>query len=157
MNASKMPMALLPPPTQATMTSGRRPRSSWHWRLASWPMTDWNSRTMSGYGCGPSTEPEQVVAVGDRRDPVAHRLVDRILQRAAAAVDLADGRAEKLHAEDVERLPLHVVRAHVDVALEAEERAGRRGGDAVLPRAGLGDDAALAHPLGRAAPVRSRC
>ena len=48
MNASKMPMALLPPPTQATMTSGARPSNSWHWRLASCPMTDWNSRTMSG-------------------------------------------------------------------------------------------------------------
>ena len=46
---------------------------------------------------------------------------------------------------DVERLALHVLGAHVDVALEAEQRAGRRRRDAVLPGAGLGDDPALAH------------
>ena len=26
---------------------------------ASWPITDWNSRTISGYGCGPSTDPSR--------------------------------------------------------------------------------------------------
>ena len=40
MNASKMPMALLPPPTQATMASGRRPASSRICARASRPMTD---------------------------------------------------------------------------------------------------------------------
>ena len=52
------------------------------------------------------------------------------------------------HAEDVERLPLHVFRAHVDVAVEAEQRAGGRGRDAVLAGAGLRDDPALAHADG---------
>ena len=85
--------------------------------------------------------------VVDVRDPVAHRFVDRVLQRPAAGVDALDRRAEQAHAEDVQRLPRHVLRAHVDDALEAEQRAGRRRGDAVLPRAGLGDDAALAHAL----------
>ena len=56
--------------------------------------------------------------------------------------------AEQPHAEDVERLPLHVLGAHVDVAVEAEQRADRRGGDAVLAGAGLGDDPALAHARG---------
>ena len=42
----------------------------------------------------------------------------------------------------------HVLGAHVDDALEAEQRAGRRGGDAVLAGAGLGDDAPLAHAPG---------
>ena len=37
---------------------------------------------------------------------------------------------------------------HVDGAVEAEERAGGGGGDAVLAGAGLGDDAGLAHALG---------
>jgi len=57
MKASKIPMALLPPPTQATMVSGRRPSCSRHCARASRPMTDWNSRTMVGYGCGPSALP----------------------------------------------------------------------------------------------------
>ena len=56
--------------------------------------------------------------------------------------------AEQAHAEDVQRLPLHVLGAHVDVALEAEQRAGGRRRDAVLAGAGLGDDPPLAHARG---------
>ena len=59
MNASKIPIALLPPPTQATTRSGSRPAAARICARASWPITDWNSRTISGYGCGPSTEPSR--------------------------------------------------------------------------------------------------
>ena len=90
---------------------------------------------------------QEVVAVGDGRDPVAHRFVDGVLERPAAGVHSAHGRAEQLHPEDVERLPLHVFRAHVDVARQPEQRAGGGGRDAVLPCAGFRDDAPLAHPL----------
>jgi hypothetical protein len=38
-------------------------------------------------------------------------------------------------------LPLDIDRAHIDHAFEPEPRAWRCGGDAVLTRAGLGDDA----------------
>ena len=55
--------------------------------------------------------------------------------------------AEHAHAEDVQRLARHVFGAHVDDALEAEQRARRGRRHAVLSGAGLGDDAALAHPL----------
>ena len=61
------------------------------------------------------------------------------------AVDATHLGAEQAHAEDVERLARHVVDAHVDHALEAEQRADRGGGDAVLAGARLGDDARLAH------------
>ncbi len=54
-----IPMLLLPPPTQATTQSGRRPNESRHCCRASRPMTDWNSRTISGYGCGPTAEPSR--------------------------------------------------------------------------------------------------
>ena len=47
-NPSKMPRALLPPPTQATTAAGNRPVSSTIWCRASRPMTDWNSLTISG-------------------------------------------------------------------------------------------------------------
>ena len=57
-----------------------------------------------------------------------------------------DRRAEQPHADDVQRLARHVVGAHVDLALQAQQRAGRRRGHAVLARAGLGHDARLAHP-----------
>ena len=59
--------------------------------------------------------------------------------------------------EDVERLALDVLGAHVDLAGEAEERAGGRGGDAVLAGAGLGDDALLAHAPGEQQPGRCSC
>ena len=55
--------------------------------------------------------------------------------------------AEQLHPEDVQRLPAHVLGAHEDRAFHAEHRADRRRGDAVLARAGLGEDLALAHAL----------
>ncbi len=54
-------------------------------------------------------------------------------------------RAQQAHAEDVEPLPAHVFLAHVDHAIEAEQRADRGGGHAVLARAGFRDDAPLAH------------
>jgi hypothetical protein len=56
--------------------------------------------------------------------------------------------AEQLHADDVERLPLHVFFAHIDDTLVAEQgaRGGRR--HTMLTRAGLGDDARLIHALG---------
>src|SRR5690606_36384080 len=47
---------------------------------------------------------EEVITVGDIGDPVAHRLVDRVLERAAARVDGSHLRAEQAHPEDVERL-----------------------------------------------------
>ena len=90
---------------------------------------------------------KQVVRVADIGDPVAHRFVDRILQRLAAGIDLTDRRAEQLHADDVQRLATHVLGAHVDMALEAEQRARGRRGDTVLTCAGFGDDALLAHSL----------
>ena len=91
---------------------------------------------------------KQVVRVRDVGDPVAHRLVDRVLERAAAGVDAVHRRAEQLHPNDVERLAPHVLGAHVDAALEAEQRTRGRRGDAVLAGAGFGDDAALAHAPG---------
>ena len=54
-------------------------------------------------------------------------------------------RAQQLHAEDVGLLPLDIHFAHIDDARQAEARRHRGGGHAMLARAGLGDDAGLAH------------
>ena len=91
--------------------------------------------------------PEDVVGVLDVGDPVAHRVVDRVLERAGAGRDGDDLGAEEAHPGDVERLALGVDLAHVDGALEAEEGGGGRGGDAVLTGPGLGDHARLADAL----------
>src|SRR5690242_607806 len=90
---------------------------------------------------------DHVVRRLDVRYPVAERFVDRILERPAPGVDADDLRAEHLHAEDVERLPIHVDRAHVDDTLEAEERRTRGRRDAMLSGPRLGDDARLTEPL----------
>ena len=91
------------------------------------------------------------MGVADVGDPVADRGRDRLLERARARLDARDGRAEQPHALDVGHLAAHVLRAHVDDALEPEQRARGRGGHAVLAGAGLGDDPRLAHPLGEQA------
>jgi len=55
----KRPMAFEPPPTQATTRSGSFPVSFRACARASSPMTRWKSRTIIGYGCGPSAEPSR--------------------------------------------------------------------------------------------------
>ena len=82
-------------------------------------------------------------------DPVAQRLVHRVLERARAGLHRPHLGAERLHAHHVRLLPVDVDRAHVDDAFEPELRAQRRGRDAVHAGAGLGDDARLAHALGQ--------
>ncbi len=100
-------------------------------------------------GMRPEHRAEQVVRRIDVGDPVAHRLVDRVLQRPASGIHLLHRRAQHPHAEHVQRLARHVFGAHVDDALQAQKRAGRRGRDAVLTRTGLGHDPALSHAHGQ--------
>ena len=80
------------------------------------------------------------------RDPIADRRADRLLQGPRACLDGDDLGPEQAHALDVRGLAPNVLGAHVDDALQAEKRAGRRGRDPVLTGAGLGDYAWLSHP-----------
>ena len=99
----------------------------------------------------PDRRAEHVERVLDALDPVAQRRGDGVGERAGALVDRDDLGAEQLHLVDVERLAADVLDAHEDRALEAHERRRRRGRDAVLAGARLGDDALLAHALGEQA------
>ena len=83
----------------------------------------------------------------DVRRPIANRLAGGVLQRARAAGHWNDLRAEELHTEHVQLLPLDVRRAHEHMALHAEKRRRRRRRHAVLARAGLGNHALLSHTL----------
>ncbi len=96
----------------------------------------------------PERRPEQVGRVV--RPATQSRIASLIASFSVRLprLDADDGGAEQPHADDVQRLPRHVLGPHVDDALEAEQRAGGRRRDAVLTGAGLGDDAGLAHPLG---------
>ncbi len=88
---------------------------------------------------------EGVAHVGD---PVAQRVVHRILQRAAPGGHRHHLGAQQPHAEHVRRLPFDIVRAHVDHAFQPELGADRRRRHAMLARARLGDDPGLAHAAG---------
>ena len=90
---------------------------------------------------------EEVVGGPHVGDPVAQRLVDRVLQRLGAALHRNDAGAEELHAEHVEGLSRDVHAPHVDLAFEAEESGRGGGGHAMLARPRLRDDPALAHAL----------
>ncbi len=91
---------------------------------------------------------EDVVGRLDVGHPVAHRLVDRVLERRRAGGHGADLGTQGAHPQHVRALPLDVLGAHVDDARQVEQRAGGRGRDAVLAGAGLGDDPGLAEPPG---------
>ena len=99
-------------------------------------------------GRRPDCAADDVVGGGDVLDPVADRRGDRLLERARACADRRDARSEQVHPLDVGLLAADVLLAHVDHALQAEQRAGGGGGHAVLARAGLGDDPRLAHAPG---------
>ena len=86
-----------------------------------------------------------IKGVVDIGDPVAHGFVESVLERSAAAVDRHHGRAEQLHAVHIGALALNVFAAHIDHAFKPVARADRRGRDAVLASACLGDDSRLAH------------
>lgn len=102
-----------------------------------------------GIGMGAGAGPQQVVGVVRMGDPVADGGIHRILQGGAAVPHRTHLGAQHLHARHVGRLARHVDGAHVDHAFQAVQRAHRGRGDPVLPRAGLGDDAALAHAPGQ--------
>ena len=144
-----MPIEFEPPPTQAMTRSGRRPArsSSVAARLvADDALQVAHDRWVRGRADGRA---DDVVRRGDRRDPVADRLADGLLQGARAGLDADHLGAEQAHALDVGRLAPAVLGAHVDDALQAEQRAGGGRRDAVLAGAGLGDDPVLAHPFGQ--------
>ena len=91
---------------------------------------------------------DDVEGVVDVGHPVAHGLVEGILERPRAGLDRHDVGAQQLHAIDVGGLAPDVLAAHVDHALQAEARRHGGGGHAMLAGAGLGDDARLAHAPG---------
>ena len=80
----------------------------------------------------------------DVRHPVAHRLVDRVLERRRAGCDGAHLGTEGAHPKHVRSLALDVLRAHVHDARQVEQGAGRRRRDPMLAGTGLRDDPGLA-------------
>ena len=100
-------------------------------------------------GMRPHRGAQDVVGRLDVRHPVAHRLVDGVLERGRARGDRADLGAQRAHPQDVGSLALDVLGAHVHDARQLEQGAGRCRRDAVLSGPGLGDDPRLAEASGQ--------
>src|SRR5947209_3431748 len=100
-------------------------------------------------GMRPGDGADTVEGVGDIGDPIAQRLVHRILERLRPRFNRTHLGAERLHAQHVWLLPLDVDHAHIDDAFETEFRAHRRGGNPMHAGPGLGDDARFAHAAGQ--------
>ena len=100
-------------------------------------------------GVGAIGRAQDVVGRTDVRHPVAHGLIDRLLEGLLAGLHRNHLGPEHLHAVDIQFLPLAVDRPHVDDTFHAKH--GRDGGRcyAVLTGSGLGDDPSLAHALGQ--------
>ena len=138
-------MAFEPPPTQATTRSGSRLLALQHLRARLVADHGLEIAHHPRIGMRPRRGADDVERVVDVGDPVAQRLVHRVLQRARTGCHRPHFGAEQLHAEHVRLLPLDIDLAHIDDAGQTEARGDRRGRDAMLARAGLGDDARLAH------------
>ena len=104
---------------------------------------------MVGYGMRAHRRAQDVVGRLDVRDPVAHGLVDGVLERRRARGHAAHLGTERAHPQDVGPLALDVLGAHVHDARQVQQGAGRGRRDAVLAGAGLGDDPGLAEPPGQ--------
>ena len=144
-----MPIAFDPPPTHATTRSGSSPFEDGAALFAGLVADDTlelahdpRERVRA------HDRADAVVRALDARDPLAHGVVHRVLEGRAARFDGDDLRTEQAHAPHVEGLALDVDRAHVDGALQSEQRGRGRGRHAVLACAGLRDDSLLAHAAG---------
>ena len=148
MNRASSPIAFEPPPTQAMREIRQPPLDGrdLRRRLVADPALEVAHDRRVRVRAHRRTQ--DVVGRLDVRHPVAHRLVDRVLERRGAGRHRADLGAQGAHPQHVRALPLDVLGAHVDDARQVEQRAGRGGRDAVLAGAGLGDHPGLAEPPG---------
>ena len=95
--------------------------------------------------------PQQIVRRPHIRHPVAHRFIDRVLQRLATRIDAYHFRAQQPHTVHVQPLPFHILRAHIHRAPKAQPRRHGRRRYAMLPRARFRDHPLFPHAHGEQA------
>src|SRR5690606_19429885 len=86
---------------------------------------------------------ERIFNVGD---PIAHGLVQGVLERTRTRIHGYHRSTQQLHAIDIGGLAADVFATHIDDALHAIAGGNRSRCNAVLTGARLGDDARLAQP-----------
>mmetsp|Transcript_20694 Transcript_20694/g.40644 ORF Transcript_20694/g.40644 Transcript_20694/m.40644 type:complete len:382 (-) Transcript_20694:398-1543(-) len=94
---------------------------------------------------------DNVVGVADVGDPVAHGLIDGILEGLSTTGDTNDLSTKDLHAENVKRLATHVLLTHVHGTVKVEKSTGSGGCDTMLTSTSLSNDTLLANALGEKA------
>ena len=92
---------------------------------------------------------ENVMGAPDIRDPVPHRLVDRLFQGLLSGFDGYHLSPEHFHPIDVQSLTLAIDGTHIDDAFHAKHGGHSGGGHPMLAGPGLGDDPRLAHAPGQ--------
>ncbi len=96
----------------------------------------------------PENRAKHVIGCADVRYPIAHRFIDGVLQRLAARRNRHHAGSQQFHSEKVQFLAADVFLTHVDIALQAQQRADSRRRHTMLPGARFRDNSFLAHADG---------
>jgi hypothetical protein len=119
-----MPMALLPPPTQAShrvwLLFGHLQclEHLWHLRQALFADHALEVAHHHGVGVGARHGADDVEGVVHVGDPVAHGFIEGVFECFAARLHRHHSRAQELHAVDVGALAFDVFAAHVHHAFQ---------------------------------------
>src|SRR5882762_5423577 len=89
--------------------------------------------------------PQQIMRGPHIRDPIPHRLVDRILQCFLPGINPPHLSPQQPHAKHIQLLPPHVLRSHIDDALKPKQRTYGRRSHPMLPGASLRNNPLLPH------------
>ena len=91
---------------------------------------------------------DDIEGIINMRHPVAHGLIEGVFQGPGAGLDRRHRRAQQFHFEHIAGLSPDILGPHIDDAFHAIAGRDRGRGHAVLPGAGFGNDAPLAHAPG---------
>ncbi len=93
----------------------------------------------------PHDGPQHIQAVFHSIGPFPHTGVHSIFQGPGAAGDRMHPGAQQFHAVHVQRLTDSVFLSHINLTFHVQQGGGGGSGHAVLPCAGLGNEAGLSH------------
>src|SRR3989338_4571607 len=78
--------------------------------------------------------------------PIPDSLIHRVFKGLTSAIYRDYPGPEQFHPKDIQLLPVNVLLAHKDIALQSKHRRHRSRGHTVLTGSGLSNKAAFIHP-----------